>query len=102
MSDPLIDSFFNAYDGQSVEAVFHPQEGDARPIRVIFDRTGAQMEIGNVTVENPKPQAICRTIDIPDVTHGCTMTIGGTDYAIDVVEDDGTGMTTLMLSLLNQ
>lgn len=99
MSDPLIDSFFNAFDGQSVEALFKPEQGAERVIRVIFDRQSSDMTLAGISVESATPQATCQDIDVSDVTHACTLTIGGEDWHIIDIQPDGTGITILILSL---
>ena len=98
MSDPLIDGFFNAFDGMSVEAVFTPEQGAERVIRVIFDRQSSDMTIGGMGIESAKPQATCRDVDIAGVTHGCKLTIGGQDWSITDIQPDGTGITVLILT----
>lgn len=92
-----VDEFFD--EDLTVEAVFHPELGEARPIRVVFDRASSNLAIAGVGLESVRPQALCRDADIPDATHACTLTIGAEDWKIIDIQPDGTGITTLTLSL---
>jgi hypothetical protein len=91
-----VDEFFN--EDLCVEALFTPEAGDPRVILVIFDRQSSDITLAGIGVESAKPQATCRDIDIPDVTHGCTLTIGGEDWSIMDTQPDGTGITVLILT----
>jgi len=44
-----------------------------------------------------QPRFLCRTSDVSSATEGDAITILGVAYTIRIVQDDGTGMTTLVL-----
>ena len=46
-----------------------------------------------------RPTFICRTSDVSDAVDGTALTIAGVAYTIRVVENDGTGVTVLILEL---
>lgn len=92
-----VDEFFS--EDLCVEAVYQPETGDARVFQVIFDRPSSALAIAGMGVESLQPQALCRDIDVYDATHACTLTIGGETWKIIDIQPDGTGVTTLILSL---
>lgn len=92
-----VDDFFN--EDLCVEALFTPETGDPRVILVIFDRQSSDMTLAGISVESAKPQATCRDIDVAGVTHACTLSIGGEEWHIMDIQPDGTGITTLILTL---
>jgi hypothetical protein len=46
-----------------------------------------------------QPRFHCRTADVSTAAEGDAIVIGGVSYTIRIVQDDGTGMTMLVLEL---
>ena len=66
----------------------------------IFDNDFIEVETGaGVGIALQQPRFLCRTADISAAVEGDTITISGTAYTIRIVQDDGTGITTLVLEL---
>jgi hypothetical protein len=64
----------------------------------IFDKEYLELDSGgSVAFAINQPRFVCRTSDVSDAADGDSITISGTSYVIRVVQDDGTGMTTLVL-----
>jgi len=64
----------------------------------IFDKEYLELDSGgSVAFAINQPRFVCRTSDIAGAADGDAITISGTSYVIRVVQDDGTGMTTLVL-----
>lgn len=49
-------------------------------------------------IESRNPIFTCRTADVASVVHGTAITIDGTSYTVRSRQDDGTGITALVLS----
>jgi len=49
-------------------------------------------------IESENPIFTCRTADVSSVAHGQAITISGTAYTVRSRQDDGTGITALVLS----
>ena len=69
-------------------------------VNVLFDNAYEGVDIHTAEVESLVPQAICKTADIPDVSHDDILKINGVTYYIKNVQPDipGPGLTTLILS----
>ena len=64
----------------------------------IFDKEYLELDSGgSVAFAVNQPRFVCRTSDVSDAADGDSITISGTSYIIRVVQEDGTGMTTLVL-----
>lgn len=64
----------------------------------IFDNNYHAAEFGgSVAFATSQPKLTCRTADITSVTVGTTLTIEAVDYTVQVVMNDGTGVTELTL-----
>ena len=64
----------------------------------IFDNEFIEVDAGGtVGVAIQQPRFLCRTSDVSSATEGDAITILGVAYTIRIVQDDGTGMTTLVL-----
>ena len=81
-----------------VSASFTPSGGVASTITVIFDNDFEAVEGGSVQFATTEPQVMCRTADVSGAAQGDAMVISSVNYTVQVVMDDGTGMTQLMLS----
>ena len=64
----------------------------------IFDKEYLEVDGGGtVAFAINQPRFVCRTSDVSSAAEGDAITINATSYVIKVVQDDGTGMTTLVL-----
>ena len=70
----------------------------AATVNGIFDNEFVEVDAGGgVGFALQQPRFVCRTADVSTAAEGDTITINATDYTIRIVQDDGTGMTTLVL-----
>lgn len=95
--DTDIDLFFTDF---AVDALYVPDLGTASTIKVIFDNNHAVIELlgEGAGVESTAPVAVCKTADTPDIKRNEILEIDETTYYVKTVEEDGTGMTKLILS----
>lgn len=64
----------------------------------IFDNDFVEVDAGGgVPFAMQQPRFMCRTADVSSVIEDDTLAISGTTYKIKVRQDDGTGMTNLLL-----
>ncbi len=85
-------------DDFGTTASYTVQGGSAVNIIGIFDNEFIEVDAGGtVGVAIQQPRFLCRTSDISSATEGDAITILGVAYTIRIVQDDGTGMTTLVL-----
>lgn len=64
-------------------------------VRGVFDKE--YREVGGI--ESLYPVFDCRSSDVTAVTHGTAVTISTTTFEVVGIEDDGTGITSLVLAL---
>ena len=96
MAIELVDEFLDP--DLSVEVLYtHPTSG-SKNIRVVQDSPYGTTTAAHAEYQNFIPAVTARTVDIPDATDTCTITIDGTVYTIREIQPDGTGMTRLLLS----
>lgn len=82
--------------GQSV--TYTRQGGSATAITGIFDAQFVEVDAGgNVGVAYQQPRLMVRTSDVVSCTEGDTFVISGATYISRIVQDDGTGMTMIVL-----
>lgn len=82
--------------GQSV--TYTVQNGSPVTITAIFDAQFVEVDAGGtVGVAYQQPRLMCRTADVINCTEGDTFVISGTTYLSRIVQDDGTGMTMIVL-----
>lgn len=82
--------------GQDV--TYTVQGGQAATIRAIFDNQFIQVDSGgSVGFAIQQPKLTVRTQDVVNCTEGDTFVVSGTTYISRVVQDDGTGMTEIVL-----
>lgn len=87
---------FLADFGQSV--TYTVQGGSAATITAIFDNQFVEVDSGGtVGFAVQQPRLTCRTQDVVNCTEGDTFVISGTTYLSRIVQDDGTGMTEIVL-----
>jgi hypothetical protein len=82
--------------GQSI--TYTVQGGSAATITGIFDAQFVEVDAGgNVGVAYQQPRLMVRTADVVNCTEGDTFVISGSTYLSRIVQDDGTGMTMIVL-----
>jgi hypothetical protein len=91
-------AIFFETDDFAVDATFTPVGGAASTVKGIFDKEYLEMESGgSVAFAINQPRFVCATSDVSTAAEGDAIVISATDYKIVVVQDDGTGTTTLVL-----
>jgi len=82
--------------GQTV--TYTVQGGSAKNITAIFDNQFVEVDTGGeVGFAIQQPRLTCRTSDVSNCTEGDSFVISGTTYLSRIVQDDGTGMTIIVL-----
>ncbi len=82
--------------GQSV--TYTVQNGSPVTITGIFDNDYAEVDAGGmVGFAMQQPRLVVRTSDVASATEGDTFVVGGVTYLSRVVQDDGTGITMIVL-----
>ena len=81
-----------------VSASYTVAGGSAATISGIFDNNIIEVEAGGgVPIAVRQPRFLCRTADVASAADGDAITINSTAYTIRMVDEDGTGMTQLIL-----
>jgi len=89
--------FFDA-DDFGVAASFTPSGGAAATVNGIFDKDYIAVDAGgSVPVALEEPKFICKTSDVSTAAEGDAIVINTVNYTVKVVENDGQGVTTLIL-----
>jgi len=89
---------FLSVDDFGVAATYTPSGGSAATVNGIFDHEYFAADAGgSVAVAIEQPRFLCRTADVSSAAEGDALTVNATNYTIKVVEDDGTGITNLVL-----
>lgn len=89
--------FFDA-DDFGVAATFTPSGGSATTVNGIFDKDYIAVDAGgSVPVALEEPKFICKTSDVSTAAEGDAIVINTVNYTVKVVENDGQGVTTLIL-----
>ena len=82
--------------GQSI--TYTVQGGSPSTITGIFDAQFIEVDAGGtVGFAMQQPRLMLRTSDVVNCTEGDTFVISGTTYLSRIVQDDGTGMTMIVL-----
>jgi hypothetical protein len=82
--------------GQSI--TYTVQGGSVATITGIFDNDYAEVDAGGmVGFAMQQPRLMVRTSDVASATEGDTFVVSGVTYLSRVVQDDGTGMTFIVL-----
>lgn len=85
-------------DDFGVAATYTPSGGAASTINGIFDNDFIEADAGGgVTFALQQPRFHCRTADVSAAAEGDALVVSGVNYTIRIVQDDGTGMTMLVL-----
>jgi hypothetical protein len=85
-------------DDFAVTASYTPSGGSASDVKGIFDKEYLELDSGGtVAFAVNQPRFQCSTADVANAAEGDAITISGTNYIVRVVQDDGTGVTTLVI-----
>lgn len=88
---------FLSVDDFGVSATF-THSATTTTIRGIFDNDFIEVDTGGgVGFALQQPKFVCRTSDVSTAVEDDTLVISAVTYKIKVRQDDGTGMTTLIL-----
>jgi hypothetical protein len=91
-------AIFVNVDDFGVAATYTPSGGSASTVNGIFDNDFVEVDAGGgVAVALQQPRFHCRTADVSSAAEGDALVVGGVNYTIRIVQDDGTGMTMLVL-----
>ena len=78
-------------------ATYQPAAGSTASIAGLVDKP-ASRAFPDPGVASSSPRFTCRAADLPAAAkRGDTLTVAGTDYLVQVIDRDGTGMATLTL-----
>lgn len=85
-------------DDFGVAATYTPSGGVAATVNGIFDNDFIEVDAGGgVGVALQQPRFHCRTADVSTAAEGDAITINSVAHTVRIVQDDGTGMTMLVL-----
>lgn len=91
-------AIFVGIDDFGVAATYTPSGGAASTVNGIFDNDFIEIDAGGgVGVAMQQPRFHCRTADVSAAAEGDALVINTVSYIIRIVQDDGTGMTMMVL-----
>jgi hypothetical protein len=91
-------AIFFETDDFAVNATYSPVGGSSVIIKGIFDNEFYEADAGgSVTFAIEQPRFTCTSSDVASAVEGDGIVISGVSYTINVVQRDGTGVTTLVL-----
>jgi len=91
-------AIFVNVDDFGVAATYTPSGGASSTVNGIFDNDFIEVDAGGgVGVALQQPRFHCRTADVSNASEGDALVVSGVNYTIRIVQDDGTGMTMLVL-----
>lgn len=91
-------AIFFGIDDFGTAATYTPTGGEATTVNGIFERDYAAVNAGGaIDFAITSPAFQCRTSDVSSAAEGDAIVIGGVNYTVRVVMDDGTGLTMLQL-----
>jgi len=77
---------------------FTPSGGSASTVNGIFDNDFIEVDAGGgIGVALQQPRFHCRTADVSSAADRDAIVVGEVQYTIRILQDDGTGMTMLVL-----
>jgi hypothetical protein len=89
--------FFETNDF-AVTATYTPFGGSASSVSGIFDKEYLELDSGgSVAFAINQPRFVCATSFVANAAEGDSLAVSGKTYKVVVVQDDGTGTTTLVL-----
>ena len=91
-------AIFVNVDDFGVAATYTPSGSASSTVNGIFDNDFIEVDAGGgVGVALQQPRFHCRTADVSSASEGDALVVSGVNYTIRIVQDDGTGMTMLIL-----
>lgn len=75
----------------------YPTKGNIISFQGIFDNDFVEVDAGGVPFAMQQPRLLARTEDVATFAEGDDFKINGATYRVRVRQDDGTGMTNLVL-----
>jgi len=91
-------AIFVGIDDFGVAATYTPSGGAASTVNGIFDNDFIEIDAGGgVGVAMQQPRFHCRTADVSSAAEGDALVVNTISYIIRIVQDDGTGMTMMVL-----
>jgi len=80
---------------------YTPNGGSASTVNGIFDKPSSSipLDTGEVDVDSNTPTFLCETSDVASAASGDTLTVSSVGYTVIGVQEDGQGMTNLVLEL---
>tara|TARA_Y100000310_G_scaffold342185_1_gene444185 strand:+ start:7325 stop:7639 length:315 start_codon:yes stop_codon:yes gene_type:complete len=78
-------------------ATYTPSGGEASTINIIKDERFFEINELTSALESTKPVAMVRDSDVPNVAHGDALVTGSITYSVIGIQQDGTGLTLLIL-----
>jgi hypothetical protein len=91
-------AIFFGVDDFGTAATYTPDGGSAATVNGIFDNDFIEVDAGGgVGVALQQPRFLCRTGDVSSAAEGDAIVISAVAYTVRIVQDDGTGITTMIL-----
>ena len=92
--------FLNTSDF-GLAGTYTPNGGSASTVNGIFDKPSSSipLDTGEVDVDSNTPTFLCETSDVASAASGDTLTVSSVGYTVIGVQEDGQGMTNLVLEL---
>lgn len=91
-----LSQFFET-DDFAVEAVITLPDSSLRTVKTIFNTPSQSVEIYDTNIESDAPNLTVKTADLTGVKTRNSINVGGTDYLIEHISHDGTGVSTLFI-----
>jgi len=89
--------FFSTSDFADA-GTYTPSGGSAATVNGIFDKDYSLADLGgSVAIGSNDPRFVCRTSDVSSAAAGDQLVVRSVTYIVRQVEDDSTGITTLVL-----
>jgi hypothetical protein len=92
--------FLNTSDF-GLAGTYTPNGGSASTVNGFFDKPSSSipLDTGEVDVDSNTPTFLCETSDVSSAASGDTLTVSSVGYTVIGVQEDGQGMTNLVLEL---
>lgn len=93
--------FFDT-DDFAEAAIYTPEGGSNSTVNGIFDAAHVLLDGEMADISQQMPTFLCAAADVPNASHGDTLQVGGVNYIVTDVQEDGTqignnGQTLLIL-----
>lgn len=91
-----LSQFFNE-DDFAVEAIITLSNNSQKTVNVIFSAQTMDVAVYDTEIVADTPNFLAASADIAELKDGSPVTIGGKNYKVKKVTDDGTGLSTVYL-----